>query len=812
MSQRTVQLGPREVDALARMAWAEARGERPVGQMATVAVALNRAATGRRDLGGSDVIGVLNHPGAFTPVTRAGGVDRLEQPPQEFTAAVAEFVASFSPETDPTAGATFFNSDGSNPYPSHLTIGGHTFHRGYRERVEVPSFQAAVAEPVFRTLGIEAPTRTARAPATGPILTDETSLLTPYADGGTARLSQMAGIMPPARPTDLEAAQVLSAPMRNTDRITSGFGMREHPVRGGQRMHPGVDISRQPGEVGAAVYAMEPGVIETVTGPGSNLGRVVVAHADGSRTSYLHVAPDVAVQPGMEVRAGQMLATVAPSDRFSTGPHLDVRKQDARGNWVNIEPQVREAFARQNAQVAQARPPSPTQAVAARARNPANMTAFVEPPEPAPAPTRVASAPATTMTDAAQNAPPLAERTLQGYSRATTGQSIPTRQGAPSSPPAAPSRSAALGYAPDVMRGMSREPDGVPRESGRFGLGGPTGPERAGVNLSTLAPSILGGFESFGALTNTPQAQARTGSPSAATRDVTRIGASAPMVDMSPLTPPSVARPAQPPADFPTVSMPAPRVVRTVSVGAVPGTIPGARPPSAPAPAPAPPPAQRQAPMSAPMPPERPAFIPNNPNAPYPVRAFESGVAGIGNFVERNTRGLRSSLNDRYGDYYGGDMFAYTPQSYGGQDALSFANMDAAMRGPGAPGLFDLYERDFGGMSRGGSTAGAIIGGMFGGPIGGLVGGLTGGTAGEAMGFGRREARDGAGNIIDPQSGNVFSRIGDFLGNVFDGGGQGSESSAAAASGAPRGNPGSLGGMGGMQSDPFGNDMSTLYN
>ena len=262
------------------------------------------------------------------------------------------------------------------------------------------------------------------------------------------------------------------------------------------------------------------------------------------------------------------------------------------------------------------------------------------------------------------------------------------------------------------------------------------------------------------------------------------------------------------------------RPVRTASAAAVPGTIAGASPapaapPSRPVAPPAPPPRPAPAPAlaSAPLPPERPAFIANNPNAPRPVQMFERGVADIGNFVERNTRGIRSSLNDRYGDYYGGDMFAYTPQSYGGQDALSFANMDAAMRGPGAPGLFDMYDRQFGGMSRGGSTAGAIIGGMFGGPIGGLVGGLTGGIAGEAMGFGRREARDGAGNIIDPQSGNIFSRVGDFLGNVFDGGEQASSGgNSAAASGAPVGNPGGLGGMGGMQSDPFGNDISTLYN
>lgn len=785
MADRRINLGSAEIDALSRMAWAEAEGEPVEGQLATVAVALNRAAAGRRDLGGTDIISVLNYPGAFTPVTRAGGVDRLEQPPRDFAARVAEFVAGFSPATDMTKGATFFAADGSNPYQSHLTIGNHSFYKGFRERVDVPAFQVEVAAPALQTFGIEAKTQTAQtaqAPATGPILTDETSLLTPYADGGTARLSQIAGITPPARPTDLASPSEFAPPIRNTERIVSDYGWRNLPGRG-RDFHEGIDIARTRGEIGTAVYAMEPGeVIEARTMTPDRIGRVRVRQDDGSVTTYFHVDPD-RVQVGDRVAANQMIAAI-PSEvgPQSQNRHLDVRKQRPDGSWIDLEPQIRAAWSREQERMAQARPPAPTQAVAARARNPANMTAFAEPPEPAQRPTRVAAAAPVTMTDVAQTARPAARQVVSSGMTPATAY-------APASPPStAPSRTAAPSYAPDVTQGMTR--------GNRFGDGalGLRGPESAlamrgatnlgGVTTSAL-PGSFGEFNDFSRLINTPQAQARTNPMGA--RSPRAMGAEDIAAPSAPSTFPARPAPGGPGA-YPASA--AARPVRTEIVAAVPGTIAGAFPapaappsrpvaPPAPPPRPAPAPARAPAPApalttapalaAAPLPPERPAFLPNNPNAPRGVQMFERGAAGIGNFVERNTRGLRNSLNERYGDYYGGNMFA--PNYNTGDDIIDFINMDAAMRGPGAPNLFDAFARDFGNMSRGGLLGGSTIGGMVAGPPGALVGGLLGGIVGEQMGFGRDrgEARQNESRSLLDAIGDLFGGLGGLGGTDLGG-------------------------------------------
>ena len=102
-------------------------------------------------------------------------------------------------------------------------------------------------------------------------------------------------------------------------RITSGFGMRQHPIAGFTRMHQGVDFAAP---VGTPVMASADGVVETV-GPRNGYGRAVeLRHPGGTETLYAHLstfAPGLA--PGKPVRQGQMIGRVGSSG-LSSGPHL----------------------------------------------------------------------------------------------------------------------------------------------------------------------------------------------------------------------------------------------------------------------------------------------------------------------------------------------------------------------------------------------------------------------------------------------------------------------------------------------------------
>lgn len=100
-------------------------------------------------------------------------------------------------------------------------------------------------------------------------------------------------------------------------RISSGFGMRYHPVLHYTRMHKGIDIACH---YGSPVYAATDGVIQ-FAGRSSGYGNFVkIAHGDGFGTGYGHLSR-ILVRSGQHVRRGQMIAASGNSG-LSTGPHL----------------------------------------------------------------------------------------------------------------------------------------------------------------------------------------------------------------------------------------------------------------------------------------------------------------------------------------------------------------------------------------------------------------------------------------------------------------------------------------------------------
>ena len=100
-------------------------------------------------------------------------------------------------------------------------------------------------------------------------------------------------------------------------RITSGFGMRYHPILGFGRMHKGIDIGAP---WGSPIYAVIEGVVQ-FAGRSSGYGNFVkLAHPGGLGSGYGHMSR-IAVSPGMRVQRGQVIGYVG-STGMSTGPHL----------------------------------------------------------------------------------------------------------------------------------------------------------------------------------------------------------------------------------------------------------------------------------------------------------------------------------------------------------------------------------------------------------------------------------------------------------------------------------------------------------
>ena len=111
---------------------------------------------------------------------------------------------------------------------------------------------------------------------------------------------------------------LLRVPVPN-GRLTSGFGMRRHPILGYMKLHAGTDWA---GPVGTPILATGSGIVEKAGWTSGYGYQTIIKHANGYETSYSHqsrIAADV-VQGG-RVRQGQVIGAIG-STGLSTGPHL----------------------------------------------------------------------------------------------------------------------------------------------------------------------------------------------------------------------------------------------------------------------------------------------------------------------------------------------------------------------------------------------------------------------------------------------------------------------------------------------------------
>lgn len=105
---------------------------------------------------------------------------------------------------------------------------------------------------------------------------------------------------------------------KNGTYITSGYGIREHPIQGIIKSHSGIDIGNA--GFGAPVIAASDGIV-TMAGRYGGYGNcVMINHGNGISTLYGH-GQTILTEVGKEVKKGDLIMEVG-STGISTGPHL----------------------------------------------------------------------------------------------------------------------------------------------------------------------------------------------------------------------------------------------------------------------------------------------------------------------------------------------------------------------------------------------------------------------------------------------------------------------------------------------------------
>lgn len=100
-------------------------------------------------------------------------------------------------------------------------------------------------------------------------------------------------------------------------KISSPFGMREHPRFGGRKFHTGIDITMP---LGTPLHATADGVVSFSDRSGGSGNIVVIEHGQGLSSVYAHNTKNI-VKAGQAVKRGDVIA-YSGSTGVSTGPHV----------------------------------------------------------------------------------------------------------------------------------------------------------------------------------------------------------------------------------------------------------------------------------------------------------------------------------------------------------------------------------------------------------------------------------------------------------------------------------------------------------
>ncbi len=121
---------------------------------------------------------------------------------------------------------------------------------------------------------------------------------------------------------DAEGKSIRQFLLRNpvpNGRMTSGFGMRRHPILGFSRMHTGTDWAAPRG---TPIIASGNGVVESAGWASGYGNQTIIRHANGYESSYNHQSAIAkGIKPGAKVTQGQVIGYVGSTGQ-STGAHL----------------------------------------------------------------------------------------------------------------------------------------------------------------------------------------------------------------------------------------------------------------------------------------------------------------------------------------------------------------------------------------------------------------------------------------------------------------------------------------------------------
>ncbi|RGP42019.1 Lysostaphin [Altererythrobacter insulae] len=113
-------------------------------------------------------------------------------------------------------------------------------------------------------------------------------------------------------------------------KLTSGYGMRTHPVLGSRRKHKGIDLAAP---TGTPIYATADGMVGRAEWFSSYGLYIEIDHGAELETRYAHMSR-LAVAEGQWVSKGDLIGYVGSTGR-STGPHLHY---EVRVSGVAVNP------------------------------------------------------------------------------------------------------------------------------------------------------------------------------------------------------------------------------------------------------------------------------------------------------------------------------------------------------------------------------------------------------------------------------------------------------------------------------------------
>jgi murein DD-endopeptidase MepM/ murein hydrolase activator NlpD len=115
---------------------------------------------------------------------------------------------------------------------------------------------------------------------------------------------------------DVLLALPSTMPLKQYD-ITSGFGIRKHPISGQPRFHAGIDLTSDHSD---DVYPVKPGKVVLARNYQNYGNTVIIQHARGVETLYAHLHR-IDVKEGQEVDTETVIGLVGNTGA-STGKHL----------------------------------------------------------------------------------------------------------------------------------------------------------------------------------------------------------------------------------------------------------------------------------------------------------------------------------------------------------------------------------------------------------------------------------------------------------------------------------------------------------